>query len=68
MNEYIVAECGCMLIVSPGKADEQVKCAVCQAQDAVRSAACSCGEPGVGSLVQCDWHHGVGCYCLACVA
>lgn len=38
------------------------------ASEAVRNSPCSCGEPGVGSLVQCDRHHGVGCYCFACVA
>lgn len=28
---------------------------------------CSCGEPWVGVLVQCDKHHGIGCYCNGCM-
>lgn len=28
---------------------------------------CTCGEWMVGVLVQCDKHHGIGCYCNWCM-
>lgn len=28
---------------------------------------CSCGEYMVGVLIQCDKHHGIGCYCNDCM-
>jgi len=39
-----------------------------EARRRVAEAPCSCGEPGVGSLVQCDRHHGIGCLCAVCLA